>query len=377
MKIIHLSDTHIGFNELDKITREGVNVREQDFYDAFEKTINRIIEIKPSAVIHTGDFFHRPSPANRPMIFGLSQLKRLEKEKIPFYVISGNHETPRTAYSSPILQAFSTLDNVFPIYGRNYEKHETGDLIIHGVPHINDESVYSDELKKVKIIPGRVNILMLHTTVGKDYIMDEYGEKVLPGEMYESLKEFNYTALGHWHNFQQIKKAGNAWYSGSTERLSEKEADKEKGFIIADFSDKGDVKINFEIIPARTWKRIDIDSCADKTIENLKKEIISAADTFKIDGAIITINLYNIKPEQSIEISNKALADFFPDALTVIPRRFLFSDKDKLSSKISTHETMDELFDSYLKNKCENDAEYIQMKEISSKYFSTLNRGME
>ncbi|MBK8444810.1 MAG: metallophosphoesterase [Sphingobacteriales bacterium] len=57
MNILHFSDTHLGYHYYDKITEEGVNAREQDFYDAFSFIIDRIVEQRPDLVLHSGDFF--------------------------------------------------------------------------------------------------------------------------------------------------------------------------------------------------------------------------------------------------------------------------------------------------------------------------------
>ena len=131
MKIIHFSDTHLGFSDLDITNDEGVNQREADFYKAFSDVIDGILEIKPDYVIHTGDLFHRASPSNRAITFALTQLKRLEKANIPLIIISGNHSTPRTSTSSPIIEAFRTLDNVHAVFKQKYEKVEFDDIIFH------------------------------------------------------------------------------------------------------------------------------------------------------------------------------------------------------------------------------------------------------
>ncbi|MDD2356273.1 MAG: metallophosphoesterase, partial [Thiovulaceae bacterium] len=65
MNIIHFSDTHLGFNDLDVLNDENINQREADFYDAFSQVVKQIIEIKPDFIIHTGDLFHRSHPSNR------------------------------------------------------------------------------------------------------------------------------------------------------------------------------------------------------------------------------------------------------------------------------------------------------------------------
>ena len=106
MKIIHFSDTHLGYNDLDVINEENINQREADFYDAFSQVIKQIIEIKPDYIIHTGDLFHRSSPSNRAITFAIQQFNIINELNIPFILIAGNHSTPRTNLSSPILKIF-------------------------------------------------------------------------------------------------------------------------------------------------------------------------------------------------------------------------------------------------------------------------------
>lgn len=46
MRIVHFSDIHLGFNDLDVINNENINQREADFYDAFSQVIEQIKQIK-------------------------------------------------------------------------------------------------------------------------------------------------------------------------------------------------------------------------------------------------------------------------------------------------------------------------------------------
>ena len=55
MKIIHFSDTHLGYNDLDILNDANINQREADFYDAFSQVVAQIKLIKPDYIIHTGD----------------------------------------------------------------------------------------------------------------------------------------------------------------------------------------------------------------------------------------------------------------------------------------------------------------------------------
>lgn len=182
MKLIHFSDTHLGFNDLDAINEAGINQREADFYDAFTQVIDAILLDRPNYVIHTGDLFHRPHPSNRAISFALTQLKRLSSAQIKTIIIAGNHSTPRTRAASPILLALRTLDHVYPVFEEVYEKVEFEDVAFHCIPHINDEAenIKAIELCEGAIVQDKRNIMMLHCSVGQKYIMEEYGERVYP-----------------------------------------------------------------------------------------------------------------------------------------------------------------------------------------------------
>jgi len=182
LKLIHFSDTHLGFNDLDILNAEGVNQREADFYDAFEQVIDAIIEKKPDFAIHTGDLFHRPHPSNRAISFALAQLRRLSAAGMRTVIIAGNHSTPRTKTASPILEALRTLDHVYPVFKEAYEEVEFDDIAFHCIPHIHDEAknLEAIEMCEASLVKEKYNVMLLHCSVGAHYMMEEYGERVYP-----------------------------------------------------------------------------------------------------------------------------------------------------------------------------------------------------
>ena len=91
MKIVHLSDTHLGRRELHHTDAEGRNVREQDGYAAFARAIDEVLELSPAAVVHSGDFFHGYHPSSAALGAALDQIGRLRAAGIEFVVIAGNH----------------------------------------------------------------------------------------------------------------------------------------------------------------------------------------------------------------------------------------------------------------------------------------------
>jgi exonuclease SbcD len=90
MRLIHFSDTHLGFSESSKVdSLTGVNQREQDTYIAFNTVIQEILQHQPDLVIQAGDVFHTPRPPNRAIVAALVGFQRLVEATIPIVLIAG------------------------------------------------------------------------------------------------------------------------------------------------------------------------------------------------------------------------------------------------------------------------------------------------
>lgn len=356
MHIIHFSDTHLGFQAYDNVDENGINAREQDVYDAFERVVDRICAEKPDLVIHSGDFFHRPSPSNRALTFGLEQLRRLCDLNIPLVVIAGNHETPKTVYTSPVLRALRTLPCVYPAFGDVWENWTFGDVTVHLIPHINDNRKLFEELERLQPVAGKFNILMLHTSLGKRYLMEEYGEQVFPPEFEEKLQGFQYVALGHWHNFQQVNLHPNAWYSGSTERFSDTEIGSEKGFMHLHVMADGAFSHHFEAITTRPWLKFEADHCHALSVEELREKIKTFAEGNETKGAILSLIFNDIRVDQSLEISNQHLREIFPDGFQLLPKRRMYNEKSQaVRWEVQSFDSLDKLFSAYVREKYRDD----------------------
>lgn len=356
-RIAHLSDTHLGFTDLDRVTAAGVNQREEDCYRVYREAVEKIIGLAPDTVVHTGDFFHRPCPSNRALIEALAGLKRLSQAGIPTVIIAGNHSTPRTVYTSPILESFKSLDNVHPIFRERLETVTLRDSVFHGLPHVNDEDFFRAELLKAAPVAGKANVFLLHTSIGMDFLMEEYGERVFPKELLPRLDAFSYVALGHFHNAHRIQKAKSAWYSGSTERFSEKEAGREKGFLLVTLPEKGAAAVEFIGLSARPWRLVTVESCQQKTVAEIRAEIRAAAAATDPAQAIISLRLLDLKPVQSPELSNHDLSLFFPGALVVLSRRTFVEETFSFVNREVKKESLLELFTGYAREKADTPAE--------------------
>lgn len=372
MKILHFSDTHLGYNDLDILDENNINQREADFYDAFTQVVNQIIKIKPDFIIHTGDLFHRSSPSNRAITFALEQFKIIDDLDIPFILIAGNHSTPRTNLSSPILKIFENFKNVYASYSQEYKKIEFDDVLFHTLPHMNDDSIALDqiELCESSIDTRKKNIMMMHCTVGAWYLMNEYGEWVYPSDKEYIFEKMDYVALGHWHGFGAVSIKGtkekyeNVFYSGSLERTSLNDKRNEKGFVVLDIEDDllNTLYVEYKQINIRPIRVKEID-CSDyeQSIQN-----IDTSDTL---NAIVDVKLTNLSSLQSIDIQNSSIKELFPDAMSVnIKREFKNSSSD---SKVEDIEalSLEEYFLEHIHDDSKKE-EYDRLKNKVQELFS-------
>ena len=364
MKIIHFSDTHLGYNDLDILDENNVNQREADFYDCFSQVVEWIKVIKPDYIIHTGDLFHRASPSNRAITFALEQFKIIDSFDIPFILIAGNHSTPRTNLSSPILKIFESFKNVYVSYNQEYKKIEFDDIVFHTLPHINDETkaLSQIELCEQNIDDTKKNIMMLHCSVGAWYLMQEFGEWVYPPNKEYIFEKMDYVALGHWHGFGKVGKHENVYYSGSTERTSLNDKRNAKGFVELALEDE--LKVEYKEINIRAIKSFEID-CED--YENS----IKALKLDDIKESIVEVKLTNLTPIHSIEIQNQDIKELFDGAMSVnVKREFKKNDEDGKLGDIEAI-SLEDFFIEHIKvdtNNEEFDRLKLKVQELFSYY---------
>ena len=273
MKILHVSDTHLGYSAYRKATEDGINQREMDIYDAFEQFVEYAIKTKPDIIIHAGDLFDSVRPNNRAITFAIKQFVKLSKKKIPVIIIAGNHEHPKLRETGHIFQIFDHIKNVYPIYDAKYDKVEfkKEKILIHAIPQCNSKKEFDEELKKLK--PNKdfdYNIFVTHGAITgiREFSMNEFNELIISKNALK--KDFDYIALGHYHKHTKI--ADNVFYSGSIESLSFSDADEKKGFIELELS-KGKVKQNFIEIATRPMIDTKPIKCSNLKLDEIMKKI--------------------------------------------------------------------------------------------------------
>ena len=57
MRLVHLSDIHLGFKQYQRQTPAGMNQREYDVARSLQRVMDKVIELRPDLVLIAGDVF--------------------------------------------------------------------------------------------------------------------------------------------------------------------------------------------------------------------------------------------------------------------------------------------------------------------------------
>jgi DNA repair exonuclease SbcCD nuclease subunit len=314
VKIVHLSDTHLGRRELHQTDESGRNIRELDGYEVFARAIDRAIELEPALVIHSGDLFHGYHPSAAAFGVALDQLERLRTAGVGFLVIAGNHETPR---GRAITHPFALLERfgAEAVHGEP-RRLRFGELSVTAIPHSHDHEELAGWVASAEPDPeAQYNVLVAHlglaglARVGAG----EPGSPELPGEALEAVAGFDFIALGHLHQLDRPRI--NAVYAGSVERLSWADTSGRKGIVEVDLDaeplDKGFLRPHeIEGRPRKRLPPVEAGKAGDLT-----KAICRAAKGNGLEGAIVRVPIAGVSFERFGAIDRRKVGQAFAHTL--------------------------------------------------------------
>lgn len=277
MKLIHLSDLHL-----------GKRVNDYSMIEDQEYILDRILEIideeKPKAVLIAGDVYDKPVPPAEAVRLFDGFISRLADTDSEVFIISGNHDSAeRLSFGSQI------MDRQGVHFSGGYDgstrrvtlTDEYGPVNIYMLPFIkpvhvrqafaDDEdaaqiSSFTDAVSfatnKMNVDNSERNVLMAHQFV-TGAIRSESEEISVGGlDNVDStvFELFDYAALGHLHG-PQTAGTEHIRYCGSPLKYSFSEADQHKSVTIVELGEKSggvsDVNIRTaELKPLRDMKVI-------------------------------------------------------------------------------------------------------------------------
>lgn len=313
-RVLHVSDTHLGFQAYPSLSPDGLNQREVDFQEAFRRVVDHAVAHPPDLFFHTGDLFDQVRPPNRAIAFALAQIRRLSEARIPTLLLSGNHDTPRLRETGHIFRVFEGLPFVRPVYAGELETVPIGDLRIHAVPQAPTQEIFQSQLAAARPAGRGLHVLAVHGTVLgiEGLFSSEFNELRIPQSALDP--RFAYVALGHFHGHAHV--APNAYYAGSTESASFAEAGQDKVFLEVDVEPDG-LRVTPRSTGARPMRdlgRLDAKRMEIQELRATASERLSAADA---DGAILRLTLDDVPRASARLLDVEALRAAAPRALHV------------------------------------------------------------
>ena len=306
MKLVHIADTHLGlaaFSRLDPDT--GMNLREKQIYDNFLAAIDMIIREKPDVLVYAGDLFDVVKPRTRAYTTVLDALTRLHEAGIPLVIVTGNHSMVKTRYTtSPLAVLGYHPAEIHAAYSFRYERVEIGDTVFHLIPNMLRVEDYRTAYDAVELAPGTNNVLVTHglATAIKDKRLATVAEHELDSTILSD--NFDYIALGHYHNQSQI--TTNAWYSGSTEYLTYGEIRDTKGGLVAD---PGRHEVRHLDLPKTPMYDCGTIACAGRHVHEITDEIIGRVESKRPEKfSLVQVTLDGMSREHGKGIDMRALA---------------------------------------------------------------------
>lgn len=256
MKLIHLSDLHIG-----KRVNEIPLLEDQQYI--LTQIIRTIDDIEPDAVLIAGDVYDKSVPSAEAVTLFDDFLFKLAKRKVPVFIISGNHDSPeRLAFGNRIMEGAGIY--LAPVYNGIVEPitlaDEFGQVDFWLLPFIKPAHVkryYPDEkiesytdavrvaIEKMNIDTNKRNVIVTHQFVtGAETCESEElsvgGTDNVDASVFD---DFDYVALGHIHGPQNIK-SNRIRYCGTPLKYSFSETRHIKSVTEVEIGEKGTLELH-------------------------------------------------------------------------------------------------------------------------------------
>ena len=273
MKLIHLSDLHLG-----KRVNEFSMIEDQKYI--LNQILGIIDEEQPDGILLAGDLYDRPVPSAEAVQLLDSFLTRLAKRKIPVYAISGNHDSAeRIAFGSHIMSSSGIC--MSPVYDGKTAKYclmdNYGEVWIHLLPFIRPavvRHVFAGEegaeeirtyqeavqaaVEHMDLDTEKRNVLVAHQFVVGAMSCDS--EEITVGGIDQIegavFRDFDYVALGHIHTPQNV---GNdrIRYCGTPLKYSFSEAGQQKSVTVVELGEKGTLEVReIQLKPLRDMRKL-------------------------------------------------------------------------------------------------------------------------
>ena len=283
MKILHVSDTHLGC----EIPVEYKEVRKKDFTQAFNQVVDFAIKEKVNAIIHSGDFFDTYFRITSGILEDvIDSLIKLRNNGIPFIFIRGNHDVK--GHRQKVINILKKLGLILEANPK--EPIKVNDIYIYGISEPENlsgnelRSYYNKVLPNINIEKDGYSIFLFHGSI--DILNNEYYDpRVI--SISSLPRNVDYYAFGHFHIPKKHIEDGKIYaLPGSTERteISYREQNSKKGFYLIKDSEVEFIEIktrNIYLFERFVETEEDISRIFDEILRKSRESIIKLRIKYK------------------------------------------------------------------------------------------------
>ena len=269
MKLIHLSDLHLG-----KRVNEFSMLEDQAFI--LQEILRIIDEEQPQAVLLAGDIYDKSVPSGEAVQLFDGFLWELSSRKLQVFVISGNHDSPeRLSFGGRLMEGSGI--HLSPVYSGKVEpvvlEDAYGPVNVYLLPFLKPAHVrryfpeeeigtYTEALGKaveaLEIHKEQRNVLVTHQFVTGASRSDSEEISVGGSDNVDAsvFEDFDYVALGHIHGPQNIG-SPRIRYCGTPLKYSFSEVGQQKSVTVAELKEKGTLEVTARpLTPLRDLREI-------------------------------------------------------------------------------------------------------------------------
>jgi DNA repair exonuclease SbcCD nuclease subunit len=282
MRFLHAADIHLdsplrGLEAYPGAPAERLRIATRQ---AFDRVVQIAMEERVDFLIIAGDLFDTEVKDFHAALAAAEQLRKLDRAKIPVYLILGNHDSrEEMTRHVPWPENVTLFDHKRPQTAR----HPTLPVALHGMSYPQREVTENLVPSYPAPVAGCFNIGLLHTNAGGNSRHAAYA----PCSVEELVaKGYDYWALGHVHDYEILHRQPYVVYSGNTQGRHAREVGR-KGCLLVTVDERShDVQsVELRETDFVRWFREtmalqpddDEDALLDATRRRLR-EIIAAAD---------------------------------------------------------------------------------------------------
>ena len=283
MKLIHLSDLHIG-----KRVNEVSMIEDQAYILC--QILDIIDEEKADGVLIAGDVYDKSIPSSEAVTLFDDFLCRLGARHVPVLIISGNHDSQeRLAFGNRLLELGGI--HISPVYDGSVRSvtltDEHGEVVFWLMPFLKPAHVkrfypeagietYTDACRTVienmDIDESKRNVLLAHQFVTGAATCDSEEISVGGSDNVDAsvFENFDYVALGHIHGPQNVG-SNRIRYCGTPLKYSLSEAAHHKSVTLVKLGSKGELALELRSLNPRHDLRQIRGTFAELTAESFYK----------------------------------------------------------------------------------------------------------